>query len=91
MSAERCSHVAPSGHDCAGSQCGLHAGHRGEHTALVATEFLPGGNVATVDMDRTSPPSVRCRAGHRVYATQASTGKWYIPGICPACAGEADE
>lgn len=39
---ERCAHIAPPGHDYPGRQCGLSAGHLGEHTVLISSEFLNG-------------------------------------------------
>lgn len=35
----RCPAIAPEGHHFAGNQCGLHTGHAGEHTALVASQW----------------------------------------------------
>lgn len=80
---ERCPAIAPKGHDCAGSQCGKYAGHSGAHTALIATEFL------APKPQTTDEASVICAAGiHRVRASRDdATGRWFIPGICPACLG----
>ncbi len=40
---DRCAFIAPEGHDFAGHQCGNYAGHRGAHTALVASHFTTHG------------------------------------------------
>lgn len=47
--AERCKSIAPADSDMAGQQCGNAKGHRGPHTALIATEFI------------TEPPMTRTK------------------------------
>ena len=57
---------------------------------VVATRAVSGGAVWLFNADGSPhacpPPFVRCPGRrHDLYATQDEFGKWWIPGICPAC------